>query len=310
MIQVQQIYNRIFKAGLALLLAAGLLQTTPVYAAETTDPVKAVEGTAENYAAKTIVLPFKQSWTGGGDHTVTYALTPRGAFEESGYTFNTEQDVANGNISWETNRATSSNPGTITLNDSSSSANISFTWGKAGLYEFDLKATTTDRSNYTYDRTTYRIRVYVRSDTHFITVQNLSNADKEDQGKVGNINFQHTYTEPANPGGGGDGGGDSGGGGSTPSTPSNNTTPTSDGGSNVVEISDSGSVGLDGIIQDVIESITEWGDVSADPDANGNYVGNHSNSYTGDDSHMILYGFISILAIITLTVWLIHHKRA
>lgn len=289
MIKVQQLHNRIFQAGLALLLAILMLAALPASAAE---PVHAVDGAADSHGAQTITLPFRQEWTGDGDQTVTYAITSVGDDARCTYTF--AEDTANGTL---TGNAT---------------GHIIYNWTNPGLYMFDLTVTTADRANYTYDHTSYRIRVYARNSISFVTVENLSITDATSDGKVNEIVYHHTYTAPNNnnPGGtdGGDGGsngGSSNGGGSTSTSGSGSATNTNNT-ETVITISESGDNGT--ILEDLIQYISEWGN-----EDNGTGVaaaGNHRNAYTGDDSQMILYGSVSILAIITLAVWFIRRKRA
>lgn len=265
-------YNQIFLAGAVLLLTILMTHALPASAAENT----------------TYTL-YGQEWSGGGNQTVTYGLTSQDEGTACTYYFDDGSE-------------TGSQTGTLS---GDTTGKLVFQWTTPGVYTFDLEATTANRTNYTYDRTVYRIRVYARNTDPFVTVQNLSKvtgSGEADDGKVNEILFQHRYTAPTTPDGGGDSGGDNGGSGGGSTNPGTNgtTTPTE-------TITESGN-----LLDNIVQTITEWG---SDQDetisiVEGGNVINHSNKYTGDDSHMILYGFISILAIITLTVWLIRHKRA
>lgn len=309
-------HNQILRTGLMLLLAIIMLHVLPVQAAE---PVHAVDGDETTYASKTITLPFRQTWTGGGEQTVTYTLTPLGATTvDPGYNLDTAEAVRKGWISWTVTDSGETNPGTITL-DGSTGTGISYSWTKAGLYLFDLKVSTQDRTNYQYDHSTYRIRVYVRSATHFITVEkDPDDTTGTEGGKVSAIVYRHTYssgdTPSPNPGGGDDGGSGGDGGNTTPVTPTDpvtpNTVPNADGDGST-EISEGGDTGT--LWEEILKYLSEYGN-ETDPNNPGSVSEwgglNHRNAWTGDDSNMTLYAFIAILAIITLAGWMIHHRRA
>lgn len=308
-------HNRIFATGLSLLLTVAMIFAIPASAAEN-DVTHAVDSSTSSHAARQITLPVSQTWSGGSGK-VTYTIKALGAMTDSGWSVDTASDVAAGNIAWTIEGTTGTNPGSFDL-DGETKTGITYTWNRTGLYLFDLGVDATDGGRYTYDHTAYRIRVYVRNDNSFITVQNIGS-----DGKVAEIVYRHSYSAPSDSGDGGttDGGGDNGGGNDTPSTPTTPTTPRTptDPTNNIDESgstssSDTGNVGLDGVIQDIIQSITEWGNTgNNNTNVDSDYAGggtNHSNSYTGDDSNMILYGSISILAIITLIVWFIKRKHA
>lgn len=264
MTKIIQQYNRIFLAGAALLLTILMANVIPASAAETS----------------TYTL-YGQQWKGDGDQTVTYELVSQNTGTACTYYYDdgSENGTQTGTLSGD------------------ATGKIVFQWTTPGVYTFDLKAATADKTNYTYDRTVYRIYVYARNTEPFVTAQDLSKAGDADEGKVNEILFTHTYTTPRSDDGGSGGGDGGSGGGSSNSSASSNTTQT---------ITESGS-----ILDNIIRTITEWGDQSDVVTAieEGGSI-NHQNRFTGDDSNMILYGFLSILAIITLTVWYIRHRRA
>lgn len=314
------VHNHIFQTGRSLIaslaLAAALVCSSAlsVCAADGVPHVASVDGDA--YAQGTITLSWGQDWNISSTPDAGYSLTPLGAWSESGYAFNTAQEVQDGNIAWTVSGVGGQNPTSLRLAGSTTSG-ITFTWQEAGLYLFDLGCTSGDGNGYTYDHTTYRIRLYVRSSTEtaFITVQDLGAAGDGSNpaaGKVASITYHHDYTAPddgGSNGGGGDGSsndgdGSDGGGGSS------NTAATTAASEEVRYESDSGSAGDDpSPWEELIERITEWGGIGDENVDGDGGSGSHANQYTGDSSPMIVYGGVALLAAIVLVIWRIRRRR-
>jgi len=112
---------------------------------------------------------------------------------------------------------------------------ISFT--AAGVYAYTLSCITEDMPGYTIDRIEYNIVVYVTADLTAVVVVYI-----DDDAKVADISFEHTYktppkvpeVTPGNPGGGGGGTWNPGGGGGGTDTPE--VTPEIPGGTETPEI--------------------------------------------------------------------------
>lgn len=150
-------------------------------------------------ASKTIAIDVNQTFTvknGSPDTTVTYNLTPDTESHQEGYTSDTAQAIKDGKISFQIGDNTV-NDGDFSIKGTDKTA-IKFTFKTPGLYVFTLSMTTEDKTNYTYDHSTYRIRVYARNDNKsFITVAPL--VDGEEGNKVDGIDYSHSYAEPETP---------------------------------------------------------------------------------------------------------------
>lgn len=304
-------YNSIFRAGLALLMALALLLgiALPATAAQT-----AGSSEPHRFAGNStgISLPFDQTWSGGGSRRATYSLTPLGpTVADPGKDLNTASDVAAGKISWTVDGSSEQNPATFSLRGETTS-HISFTWTAPGLYLFDLAVTSPNGNGNAYDRTVYRIRVYVRDvdQDYFVTAErNPTNETGVGGDKVAEITFAHSYRAPSDGGDGDNTPPPNNGGDTTPVTPTTPTTPAdTDADPGVANIEESGNDG--GLIEDIIGQITEWGNQNgtgrydADPDANGRRIGT-----TGDDSRMLLYGGIALVAAGIIILWYVKRRK-
>lgn len=303
--------HRIFLAGLlaiALILSCGApLVARAEETAEKDDGTQGITtaATTDYSSTGTISLDFLQKWSvnGNASTSVRYVLEPVAELTDEPYTYHTSSDVESGYVRYAFGSTTEGgNVGETTLRGDNATGRITFSWTKAGVYVFNLHATSSGGSNYTYDRTIYRIRLYVRDTTQsvFITVQDLSQVSetetgKADAGKVSSITFRHRYSEPPapTPGGDDDGGSDSR---TIPSTPRRANEITEDGttGSTIGEISESGN-NQNG---DQIGNLTEYG---------GNE--NHGNAYTGDDSLMNWYLIIMLAAGASLAACAVYRNR-
>lgn len=289
-------YSRIFLAGLLaiLLTLTGLL---PVQA----EGVTTADTTGGSYSDGYITLPFSQTWSGSApDSSVQYTLEPI-EYKDGSYTYDTPAYAESGRIQYAFDGVADqkSTDEIRTTLSGNTQGQITFRWKQPGVYVFQLQCSQTGTSNYTYSGTVYRIRVYVRSteESAFVTAQVVGDENSEANGKVSALTFAHSYTAPVTPRGG------------------DNPTPASDGGSNstsnstntVAQVTESGSTGT--ILDNIVQFLTEYGN-AGEGTSSVTESGSHQNAFTGDDSNMILYGMIAILAIITLTVWMMQRKRA
>lgn len=190
--------TRIKSAFLTGIVAVSMLVTSMTASAETI-PHAATE---EN---NRIVLPISQTFETNGaqvDTEVSYKVTPV-TEENNGVIYNTQDSLDFGKITYTIDNQ--ENVGTFSI-DGTSTKDITFTWSTPGFYVLDLTMTDEDKDHYTYDSTTYRIRVYVRNrGDSFVTVQNLTT---EETPKVDALSFTHSYKAPGK--GGGDGKDDGG----------------------------------------------------------------------------------------------------
>lgn len=246
-------------------------------------PAKADVPKAAESGYESIFLPVSQIWIGNnGNLTAEYQLSPMGECNESGYITNTETAVNNGDVSFSINGFDN---GQFSMTGNMGTG-IAFSWTKPGLYIFDLSPNNEDRNGYSYDQTSYRIRLYARRDTQdsFITVQNIE--DKEKDGKIPEIVFHHSYKDPN----------------AQDQHPKKNS-----------------SEGA----PDSTSNNSGTGNAETDPDRTefkekGNNDNNESASNsntngrditTGDSSNMVFYGISAGIALFTLVLWFVIRKR-
>lgn len=165
---------------------------------------------------------------------------------------------------------------------------------KAGVYFFTLTCTSEDGSGYTYDHSSYTVRLYAKDNTSdsFITVQN-----DETGYKVDDVKFGHRYVAPrdGNDGSGNDNGSDK-----------KSTTPTNPDATDktAANISDDGNTGTTGNDQNNgstngdLPRIEEEGNHAPGKSNNGSKV-----YATGDNSNIVLYGIVVAAAATVLGIW-------
>lgn len=268
---LKDIKNRILMLAMALPV---VFQTVVVPARA--DVPKAAEGGYES-----ILLPVSQIWTGdNGNLTAEFQLSPVGEYNESGYITNTEAAVNNGDVSFSINGFDN---GRFSMTGNMGTG-ITFSWTKPGLYIFDLSPDNENGNGYSYDQTSYRIRLYVRQDTRdsFITVQNIEN--KEQDGKISEITFRHSYKDQN----------------AQDHHPKKNSSEdTFDNSSN--------NSGTGNTETDRIDFKEKGNGDNNGADSNSNT--NNWNIATGDESNIVFYGISAGIALFTLVLWLIAKKR-
>lgn len=263
--------NRILMTSVAAALTL-LTLLTPLAASASEPPHAADE------KESSITLPVTQIWTitgTGADLSATYELTPKTESHQDGYTSNTAQAITDGLITYQIG-TNDPNEGTFKLTGDKAKTDITFTWTSPGLYVFTLKSTSTDKEHYSYDKGTYLIRVYVRSDNQsFITAQYFKNGEIDDtseDGKVAEIVFDPRYSNPREPGHHHDD--------TTPTTPVNT-------------IDETGDLPTDETTPVGPEEIHESGDNTTDG----------AGPLTGDESNITLYGLLVLMATAGLATW-------
>lgn len=86
-------------------------------------------------------------------------------------------------------------PASFDLTYDKNSQNVTFTATHAGVYTYTLTVEDKKAAYYTYDRTTYTIRQYVKN-TEDGGLETFLTAENEDGKKVSKVIYRHVYTNP------------------------------------------------------------------------------------------------------------------